>query len=263
MMIMPADAELPNNPRIGWRNVVPDASSITATQEATGFLVANLLNPATFLSWKGTSAAAQSITIQLASAQELDYLGIARHNLGTAGIEYTLETSSDGETWTAITDATHEPADDGVIFHQFTPTTSSRWRLSLAAGSAAPQIAVLYLGAITVLKRRIYVGHTPINLGRRRRISTGRSEDGQFLGRHRLSTTLESRLSLQNLDPDWYRDELDGFVEDGDIDPFFWAWRPDDFPDEVAYCWTMDDPVPVNQRANGMMQIDFSIQGIT
>lgn len=261
MMIIPDGAELPNNPRIGWRNVVA-FGNVTASDEAAGFPVTNLANPATNLQWKASAAGAETITIALSGAADVDYLGIARHNLGTAGITYTLQSSPNGSDWTAVTGASASPSDDRVIFHQFGSVNAQYFRLSLSAGSTAAAIAVLYLGEITVLERRIYVGHTPITLGRRRQVSTGRSESGQFLGRIRRSSLLESRLSLPNLDPEWYRNELDGFVEDGDLYPFFWAWRPDDYPDEVAFCWAMDDIVPVNQRSNGMMQVEASIQGI-
>lgn len=259
MMILPAGVSLPNNPRIGWRNLVA-FENVSADEEASGYPIINIANPATNLQWRGETASAQTVTVDLGSATQFDYVGIARHNLGSAGIAYALESSNNGSDWTEIDgDA---PTDDRVIFHQFAPTTAPFFRLSLDAGSAAPRIAVLYLGRITVLERRIYVGHTPITLGRRREVSTGRSESGQFLGRIRLAETLETRLTMQNIDPDWYRDELDGLIEDEDINPFFWAWRPQDFPLEVAFAWSMSDIVPVNQRANGMMQFEARLQAI-
>lgn len=259
MIIIPNDATLPNNPRLGWRNFVT-SSNVDASSEAAGFPAINLGNPATYLKWRASSAAAQTIVIDLATETEIDYIGIARHNFGTAGIAYTLESSDNASTWTER--SIGEPEDDRVVFHEFASATARYWRLSLDAGSAAAEMAILYLGRVTILERRLYVGHTPITMGRRRETSTGRSERGEFLGRIRLSETLESTIAMQNIDPDWYRDELDGLIEDEDLNPFFWAWRPSDFPEEAAFAWSMGDIVPVNQRSNGMMQFEARIQAI-
>ena len=259
MIIIPNDATLPNNPRLGWRNFVT-YSNVDASSEADGFPAINLGNPATYLKWRASSAAAQTIVIDLATETEIDYIGIARHNFGTAGIAYTVESSDNASTWTER--SIGEPEDDRVIFHEFASATARYWRLSLDAGSAAAEMAILYLGRVTILERRLYVGHTPITMGRRRQTSTGRSERGEFLGRIRLSETLESTIAMQNIDPDWYRDELDGLIEDEDLNPFFWAWRPSDFPEEAAFAWSMGDIVPVNQRSNGMMQFEARIQAI-
>lgn len=259
MIIIPNDATLPNNPRLGWRNFVT-SSNVDASSEAAGFPAINLGNPATYLKWRASSAAAQTIVIDLATETEIDYIGIARHNFGTAGIAYTVESSDNASTWTER--SIGEPEDDRVIFHEFASATARYWRLSLDAGSAAAEMAILYLGRVTILERRLYVGHTPITMGRRRQTSTGRSERGEFLGRIRLSETLESTIAMQNIDPDWYRDELDGLIEDEDLNPFFWAWRPSDFPEEAAFAWSMGDIVPVNQRSNGMMQFEARIQAI-
>ncbi|MFS8607285.1 MAG: discoidin domain-containing protein [Gammaproteobacteria bacterium] len=259
MIIIPSNATLPNNPRLGWRNFVT-SSNVDASSEADGFPAINLGNPATYLKWRASSAAAQTLVIDLATETEIDYIGIASHNLGSAGIAYELESSNDSSTWTSR--ASGAPTNDRVVFHEFALTPARYWRLSLSAGTAAPEIAVLYLGRVTILERRIYVGHTPITMGRKRQTSTGRSERGQFLGRIRLSETLESTIAMQNIDPDWYRDELDGLIEDEDLNPFFWAWRPSDFPEEAAFAWSMGDIVPVNQRSNGMMQFEARIQAI-
>lgn len=259
MITLPNDAELPNNPRIGWRTILADGT-LAASASADGFPVSELQNPATYLEWRGASAAQHTITLELPSPQTADYVGIARHNFGSAGIAYTLETSDDDVAYSPV--ATDTPDDDKVIIHEFASASAQYWRLTLAAGSAAPRIAVLYIGEMLTVERRIYVGHTPIPFGRRRRISTGRSENGQFLGRVRQSTLLATRVSLGNLDPDWYRQNLDPFADASDETPFFWAWRPMAYPDECGYVWLTEEPNPSNQRANGMMQVELSMQGI-
>lgn len=260
MVILPSGASLPDNPRIGYDNLIT-AGSLSSDEADADFPLTNLENDASYPPWKGETAASQNIVAALTGAQTVDYIGLARHNFGTASITYTLEhASSSGGPWTSI--VSNSPSDDRPILHQFTETTDSFFRLALSGMTAVPELAVWYLGQILVVERRIYVGHSPITLSPNRRVSTGRSENGQFLGRVRRATTYRARISLQNLDPDWYRNNLDPFVDVVDSQAFFWAWRPESFADEVAYCWADEEPRPANQRSNGMMQWDLSIQGI-
>lgn len=260
MIIIPQNESLPNNPRIGWHNVVT-IDNVTASQEAPNHPVTDLANPLTFLYWAGTSTAEQSITVQLGEATAIDYLGLARHNFGSGGISYKVQYSSDGAAWSDATD-TESPSDDKVIIHQFTQRTASWWRLLLTPTSTIPRIAVMYLGRILVVQRRIYVGHTPLPYARATTVSTGRSENGQFLGRVVRRRSYENNIDLSNLKPDWYRENMEPFLADAESNPFFFAWRPEDYSDEVGFVWPTGDVRPRNQRSNGMMQVSIGVQGI-
>jgi hypothetical protein len=260
MITLPDDFLLPNNPLIGWHNVVT-ASSLTADQESATAPVTQLANPATYNPWSGTTAVEQSVTVSLAAATTIDYVGIAQHNLGTAGITYFLEYSSNSVDWTEAANGT--PVDDGVIIHVIDPISAQFWRVRFSAGTESPAAAVLYLGEILQITRRVYVGHTPITLGRKTGTRPGRSENGQYLGRVVARRLYACEVSIDNLDPDWYREYFDPFALNAEDFPFFWAWRPETYPDEVAYAWTTSDITPDNQRPNGMMRVSFPIEGIT
>lgn len=261
MIIIPASWTLPNNPLIGWHNVVT-RSNVSADQQAATAPVSQLASPQTYNPWSGTSAAEQSVKVSLDAAEPIDYVGMAVHNLGTAGIAYNVEYSANDVDWSAA-DSTKTPGDDGVILHVFNEQSAQYWRVRFEAGTEAPSLAVLYFGRILRSTRRIYVGHTPITLGREAEVRSGRSESGQFLGRVAKRRLYACEVSLNNLDPDWYRENFDPFAESAIDDPFFFGWRPLDRPTEVAYAWAMRDIVPVNQRSNGMMQVSFPIQGLT
>lgn len=260
MIILPAGFELPNNPLIGYDNLVT-AAGLSADQESSSAPVTQLANPATYNPWSGTSAVAQSVVVALEASAPVDYVGIAQHNLGTAGIVYHIEYSADGSSWTEVD--SDLPADDGVIIHVFDSVTSGFWRLRFEAGSEPPSMAVLYVGSILQVPRRVYVGHTPITLGRSTDIRSGRSESGQFLGRVVKRRLFECSVQFENLEPDWYRSNFDPFALDAEENPFFWAWRPTSYPYEVAYAWAMRNIVPDNQRPNGMMRVSFPIQALT
>jgi hypothetical protein len=251
-----------NNPLIGYRNLVT-AGNITATTELAGFPALHLANPATHLRWQGaTSAADQFITMVLNAGEDIDYLGIARHNLGSARIPVSIETrAADGVTWIPIV-AERMLAGDGPVIFRFTPQPASALRIRLQPGAGAPTLAVVYAGKLLVLQRRIYVGHTPMPLGRTTRIVSAKSESGNFLGRIVLSESTATSVQLQNLMPAWYRSEFDPFVAAAKESPFFFAWRPGDYPGEVGYAWLTGEPKPSNQRPNGMMQVTLELGGI-
>lgn len=260
MIVLPAIPEDSEHGRIGWHNLVT-SGNVSADSAAEGFPALNLANPTTFQLWRAAAAGAVNLEAVWGSLTEVDYVGIARHNFGTAGIGYTLQGTVNGTDWTDI-DAPQAPLDDGIIIHEFDLAELMGVRLVLGSGSAPAQAAVLHAGRITRLQRRIYVGHTPLPFGRETTVSTGMSESGQFLGRVTRRQLFRTELSVQNLTPDWYRDNLEPFAAVAAEQCFFWAWRPNPYPFEVGYCWASDDPSTSNTRANGMMDFRMGVQGI-
>jgi len=248
-----------NNPRIGYHSVVT-STNVTASQEADGFPVANLANKATYLYWRGQNTSEQTITVALDSAQDVNYFAIAKHNLGSTGATVAFETSDDGDSWTTL--ETIEPSTDYALIYEFDTVLSQFFRLTITPGSEAPAIAVLNIGSLLYLQRRIYVGHTPFTLDRKTVFSNGRSENGQFLGRILRREFFESSVSMQNITPGWYRAYMEPFAEATRTKPFFWAWRPGSYPQEVGYAWLTNDVNVSNARANGMMEFSFKMAGV-
>ncbi len=254
-----------NNPVVGWMNQVT-AGSVAASSEDPANPVTNIANPSTNLRWVGmpTSPPTEDvITISLDGLADLDYLGIARHNFGSAGIavalEY-LEPDSSPESWVEL--AAVLPATDSPIIFRFAKDQYVGLRLVLQPGTEAPYIGVVYAGELLVLQRRIYVGHTPITMGVSSKVVNGKSESGDFLGRIVLNEEVGTRVTQNNLTPAWVRTYLIPFLEAARKDPFFFAWRPSDYPAEVGYCWLTNDPQPENMLGNGMMKVDLSMKGI-
>lgn len=248
-----------NSPIIAYHNVVTTAN-IAATTANASYPASNLANPATHLQWKGTSTGADEyVTVTLDGVTEVDYVGIARHNLGTKGELVTIQTDTGG-VWSDQVSFT--PADDGPIIACFPKAAYAGVRIKIAAGSPVPEIAAVYVGAMLRLQRRIYVGHTPINYGVRNTVVVGRAEAGHYLGRVITGQHTETSVDLKNLTPGWYRAYMQPFVEAARTAPFFFAWRPVAYPLEVGYTWLTSDPMPKNQLPNGMMQVQLDISGI-
>jgi hypothetical protein len=259
----------PNGPLVGYRQFIT-VTNITADEEAAGFPVTNLANPSTAERWKGTTTDEQSVTVFLSTPQDCDYIGIARHNLGTAGTTCQVQTSEDGIVWDDLGDD-FLPGDDSPIMVRFPVTTAQYFRLLMTPGSAAPDIAVLYLGKLLVLQRNLYVGHTPMSYSYDNVATAGISESGQFLGAITRRANPSTNVKQSNLTAAWFRTymapffkQCSGLGTDGHRTPFFFAWRPTSYPVEVAFGWFPEGAAPTagNQRANGMMEASFPIQGV-
>lgn len=248
------------NPRIGWHNLVTE-SNVSADEEDADYPIENLANPVTYLYWKGTSTSEQAVTVTLAEAATVNYIGVARHNFGSSGAQYVVESSADGESWTELHDP-RVPANDFALIHEFDDEFAQHFRVNITPGSAAPEIGVLYVGAITRLQRKVYVGHVPFPFGRKTTVSSGFSEDGQFLGRVVRRLTYEGAIELKHLTPAWVRSTLDPFIEVAASRPYFWAWKPVTYPLEVGYAWMNGDADVQNMLPNGMMSASWRFQGI-
>lgn len=256
-------------PVIGWHSIVT-RDTIAATSQLTDRPVENLWTPDTSMCWEGLSTGTMYITIDNPTAEPVNYIGIAKHNFGSGEVAYTLQESTDEFSWTDVF-AEKVVTTDRAIIHHFDATDSPYFRLKMVATAEAPIIAHLKLGSLLILERPMYVGHSPATLSpKAKRIANG-SESGQYLGQVVTRRWYQSECKQENCDPSWVRSNLVEFInhvqvgrnDDGTAQgTFFFAWRPADYPDEVIYGWTNDDIEPSNQRANGMMQYSFSIQGV-
>lgn len=149
------------------------------------------------------------------------------------------------------------------IIFRFAQQLVGAVRVRIQPGTSnPPAIAVAFAGLILVIQRRIYVGHGPANLNSETQILTGRSERGVYLGRVERNTFRATSVEIPNLTATWVRDNFAEFIETVKAEPFFFAWRPATYPDEVVFCWTRGDVKVTNDLPNGMMRASFDIQGV-
>lgn len=252
-----------NNPVILWNNQLT-RSTIAATTAETAYPATNLANNATNFRWQATSAALNYLTFTPGSAEQSDAVGLARHNFGSQAIAVSLE-ADDGGGFDEII-APFIPGNDRPILMRYTAASYQAVRVKLAAGDAAPQLAVMFVGKTLVMQRRIYVPHTPMPMGRVVAVTNNMSDSGEFLGRIVKSKHRTTGHTFMNLKPDWYRTYVDPFVEYAlEADQggaFFFAWRPGSYPDEVGYGYLTNQPRPQNQNSAGMVKVDFQIGGV-
>lgn len=265
--------------RIGWQNLA-SAGSIAASSAAAGFPVTSLQNALTYEFWKPASFPA-SVVVDLLRPQPVDYLGLAAHEL--AGCTVVLESGTDGTTYTEVTRA--RLTNDESVMLLFTEVTARYWRLTLTgyavdesmsanfsdqyyetiaydgASTGGASLSVLYLGKALAVQRMIYGGHTPGPMSRVTKTTTNMSEGGQWLGRSIIRGELTTNVALNNLRADWYRQNFDPFAESARANPYFFAWRPSSFADEVVYGQTPDSIAPDNAGTRDFMTVSFPIIG--
>ncbi|MHB0784437.1 hypothetical protein [Bradyrhizobium sp. 5.13L] len=247
-----------DHPVIGWHSVVTP-SSVVANSADPDFPASNLANPATHLDWRADSPGLQYVNVTIDYVDELDYVGIAGHNFGSEQIPISI-LDSFGNT---LVDEVLL-ADDSPVLFRFTAQSLAGVTLVLSAiDGQLPRAAVLYVGKLLTLERKIYVGHTPLTQARRRNVQNGRSESGKFLGRIVLGAWRETVIPLSLLSPAWYRDHGgDEFIAVAAETPFFFGWRPQSYPYEIGYCWLTEDPMPVPTGPSNRIAFDLKVSGI-
>lgn len=247
---------------IGYDNRVT-INNVTADSEQAAFPASNMAHPETTNRWKSSDASAvQYVTVTLGGST-VDYIGIAGHNFGSGACALVLQgQAAQAGAWTDLV-ASFSPANDKPILKIFTTAVYNALRLKIIPSGTKPILAVLYVGKIMLLSRNIYVGHTPIPYGRIVEAVSGFSESGQFLGRIIRGTTYQSSVSIKNITPTWYRETFEGFVAAATSAPFFYAWRLNDYANEIGYCWIKGGvPQPQNTGPGPFMAVSFDIEGI-
>lgn len=264
LAVTPVPSEPLNNPALGWHNLVT-AENVSADSELDDYPASNLANPATDGRhlWKSDSLETQYLTVTIGGIVTIDYLAVARHNFGTARTTVSVEALIDAE-WTEV----HQPimpGDDGPLMLRLAAQSTNGIRLKIVPDddedTPKPEAAVLYTGKLLVFQRGVRGPFTPLTYGRRREVTNGRSESGNFLGRIQTGGSRQSVAGFDNFTEEWFEEHLAPFLEDGADFPFFFAWQPGEKPFETGFAWLTEEPDPQFQVA-GYVSIDLPMGGI-
>lgn len=267
-------------PIIFWHNLV-SISNVSTDSEDPDFPVTNIANPSLASKWKqdltdSPAAMPDSIMVDITGMGPINYVAIAGHNLGTAGATIAVEGegnpsgTSPASTMSPLQQewvTGFSPSDDSPLVIMFGEVEAQeddlgtvRLRLQ-SPGNVAMEIAVLYVGYATVLEEGIQADHTPLPLATVHEVFTGQTENGSFVGRVQIGQWQESTARIANMSTEWARDNLLPFLEAAAEYPFFWAWSPASYPDEVSYAWLSNDPQLVFD-VDGYVAIDLAMKGI-
>jgi hypothetical protein len=252
-------------PLIGYQSILT-ISNVSADSSPDLTPVINLVNEQTNQFWKSDSLAEQNIYFNNSGSADIDYIGIAKHNFGSGGVEYKLqgtnEIDSDGmASWTDITDG-YIPENNNAIMHHFTNTQFAIYRLNLIPDATLPHIAHIKLGKVLTVHRCIKSPHSPITLSRDTQKVNNTSEDGSYLGRIVKRRYLQTKYEFKNIRPLFYRQYVDPFSIHAETGCFFIAWKPMTYPTEVAYGWTNDNISFDADNDNGFGKFEFGMKAI-
>jgi hypothetical protein len=271
LTLAPAPTDEPlNTPLFGWRNIVTPLT-VAATSEDLSFPIANVANPATSLRWLAGGPSSppvdEYITVTVGTIDPIDYLGVAVHNFGSSQIPISVEGASalvgspPALDWFELAPARILPNNDPVVF-RWAPQPLLAVRLRMQPGAARPTAAVLYVGKLLVMERGINGSHVPINFGREVTGLGEFSESGHYLGRILLRERRKSSLPFSAITSDFYRSQVDPFIKASKTTPFFVAWKPQQFPNDVGFCAMTNDPQPTADFATGRFSLDMQVAGV-
>lgn len=244
--------------RIGYQTIC-NSSNVVASSEAAGFPAEDATTVFTNEYWRPATLPA-TWTCDAGTGVDTDYIGIAAHTLGSSQCSLTIEYSTDNSTWTQLN--SFLPSDNKAIMLLYGTITARWWRFTLN-GTVAPRMGIIYIGQALQMQRPIYGGHAPITLTRSTTIYNQISEAGQFMARSITRQGNGTTFAWKNLKAAWYREYFDPFVLAARRTPFFIAWRPDRFPEEVGFCWTSGDIAPSNMGIKDFMEVSMSVAGIS
>jgi hypothetical protein len=243
--------------RIGMNNI-GRTGTVSASSEAVGFPAIAANNPLTYEFWKPTSTPAWW-KIDAGTSTSVNYVGIASHTLGTDSGIVSVQYSTDNSNWTTVD--THTPTDNSPIMFLFAPVSARYWRIYFTSSTPAT-VGVVYIGTTLDMQRACYSGLSPIDMSRRSVVRTNVSEGGQWLGRTVIRQGSEMAVGFRHLDYDWYKDNFDPFAKDALSYPFFFAWRPQGYPETVGYVWVSGDIAPSTMGIRDLVEVSFDMQGL-
>lgn len=245
LVLSPQASNPLNTPVIGWHSLAT-IGNVSATTEDPNNPASNMVNVATPFYWSALPASPQLteyVTFDVNSAEDIDYIAIAGHNLGTIQATVSVETytgvagSPELPDWQEVVQPSIAVNDNPKIF-RWEPGGALGARLKIVPQLGTPRIAVAYCGKLTVLERGTHTDHIPINDGMDVNSVNGQSESGHFLGRITTTEALSTSFAIKQLTEAWYVAQGKAFIQAANrTRPFFFAWSPQRRPLEVGYCW--------------------------
>ncbi len=237
--------------RIGYKNLITK-DNISGPAGEDNFPIESMALKITTEMYKPSTANAV-VNVDLGFAQDVNYFGLVGRNMGIVKLEYSFNNIDFVEVY---------EKDDGssvISMGLFTLQTAQYWRFTFTG--AGQEIITVFLGVTLDMMRPIYGGHTPLDLSRKTAMRPRLSETAQFMGITIQRQGFGTSYDWTNLTASWVREQFKPFIFAARTQPYFIAWRPETFPDEVGYVWTMSDIAPQNMGTRDLMSVNLPVQG--
>lgn len=252
--------------RIGLDNALERAVPLESRRvsddeinEDPNFPVINVTTKNTYETWRPTSFNPKLVAFW-SNPITVDYVAVARHNIFSSGIgSGSVWVTPTGESSTKVADFTFD--NDDPIFVPFLPTEVERAEVRFGTGAHAI-VAVIHLGKSVVMERPLRGSMDPLWLSRNTAVVNQESATGQLLGSIVTRRGVSVAPSWSNLSKSFYNGSLRSLAKDMPANPFFFAWQPDEHPDEVIYGSVNGDPSGSHISRSDRYNFDFSMTGI-
>lgn len=252
----------PNSPRVGILNYASKLNVVSSefTSPLNPEWLATL--PNTDERWISINSTEHQFIYNSSSGEvEVDYIAFAAHSGLVGGqVEIELKLGSD----TVKEEGPFSVISSDPVMFLFDPVDCDTVIIKFsAAASFTLSVGHISVGLSVALPRKIYVGHSPIPYSQDVSTRFEVSDNGNFLGQELNKSLKKSSVSISNIPPDYYRDIIyPRFSQPAKTLPFYWAWRPAQYPKEVGFCWLPTGNVNAsNQSPNGFMQLSFDLVG--
>lgn len=239
--------------RICWQSVT---GTITGTVGDTGFPLTSAFNPATYERYRPSGGVLSEIVIDCLTSANADYL--AMQLSGSTSI--ALEASTDNTSWLPVHSATLNNDKVAMLLFQ---EISYRYFKIIITGTAI-EVVSLMIGKSLAMQREIHSGISPMNLSPTRIVRPNVSGTGQWLGSSLQRVGYSASFNWDNLTNDWYRQNFDLLNQNTPrANPFFIAWRPITYQDDVTYCLATNDIAPSYTGTRNFMSVALSVEGFS
>jgi len=246
------------NPRICAQ---PLAGTVSVSTEQAGFEGVNAQDNLTYTYWKA-SAFPANWQLTFATAQTVSYVGIAAHDLFTKGANVRIQKLV-AAVWTDIMPVV-TPTDNDTILFLFAPISVTEIRVRLTAGSAMPNIGIIFAGAaIELPQKATYAGSLPFNEALQTQYADTLSDGGHVLERFELRKAIPAQMTVAHLSESWAQTNVPILRAALAADPAFFADRPVDSPNSVVFGMLAEPLQPVRARAvaGAARDLTFKING--
>ena len=255
-----ANAESMQFAKIGYVNN-GKVATWSSSGAQTNYDVTALNSEMTVRRWRSTTNICW-IQANYFGSVDVDYIAFAAHNLSGKAISVYVN----GE---ATPVATHTPTSNDplmILFQKEASVTILKVEIdgdtseeSSAETGELTEIGIVYFGAILEMPVKVQNTHSPANLSRVTTIKPRLSDSGQFLSKTIIKKGYEAKYTFEHIDPDFYRDDFDLFVEAAVTRPFFMAWNQYSYPEDVVFGWVEKDIQPSFMGVLDYMAVSFTM----
>ncbi len=242
--------------------------TVTASTSASGFAAVNAMPPRTDSAWRPTAIPA-TWDLAFASAQDVSFIGIAKHDLGTknATIAIQRDISGGSEIYASFDGlGAVQPEDDSPLLFLVPVTNVDGLRIEITAADAPPTIALIMAGEAMEMPRPFTWTGQPITEGDRIGFENTISMTGNWLGRTKVSDGQQFELTMQHASEAWRQGAFADFkaYANGEDAAFFIAARPGTYPNELAYAWATEVVTASREMPNKNIStsVTLSCQGL-